>query len=506
MLGFLFSCNGRKRDFRCGFYDSCVVRPNCTRSKHGHNQMSSKNHSLRKNRFVRMQPAFHFLVLASFVALLPALLHGEATSVQVPSATPLSVQLLQHVPMKAGEPLEGRLLYPVYVDNRVAIPAGSKLYGSVIRLNPDRSRRIHSDLRGDFTPFHIPVVRFDRLVLPDGAVEAIASDRATDGVPILRLSTPAAKKRGSFIRREIAQGKQKVKDTVALVTAPGRGDRLVQFIYTQLPYHPERIEGGTLWTVELAKPLNLELAMDPPEEGSQIADHENHNQPGRRNPDPGKPAAEQEQAWQLHAYLNQTISSGKEKPGDTFQARIAQPVFNAQHILEVPEGALLIGEITQSKPARSFARQGKLRFDFRELRFPSGFTQPVEGVLAGVDANKSANLQIDSEGGIQPKPQNRMIVPLALTLLAGRAFDNDGSQAGNGAVASNGFGIVGRITGIVASSRNVAAGIGIYGAALSFYDRWLTRGHNVVFVKDTRIEVTTTPVHGSLLAPGVQQR
>ena len=37
-------------------------------------------------------------------------------------------------------------------------------------------------------------------------------------------------------------------------TAPGRGDRLVQFIYTQLPYHPERIETGTAWTVDLAQP------------------------------------------------------------------------------------------------------------------------------------------------------------------------------------------------------------------------------------------------------------
>jgi hypothetical protein len=139
------------------------------------------------------------------------------------------------------------------------------------------------------------------------------------------------------------------------------------------------------------------------------------------------------------------------------------------------------------------------------LKLPTGFTQPVEGTLAGVDANKSANLQIDPEGGIAPKPQNRVLLPLVLTFLAGRGLDDDDSRIANGAVASNGFGIVGRVVGIVASSRNVAAGIGFYGAALSFYDLCLARGHNVVFAKNTRIEVTTTPARSPLNAPSPSQ-
>jgi hypothetical protein len=107
---------------------------------------------------------------------------------------------------------------------------------------------------------------------------------------------------------------------------------------------------------------------------------------------------------------------------------------------------------------------------------------------------------------VQPKSQNRVIIPLALTLLAGRALDDDGSQLGHSAVASNGFGIVGRVVGMAASSRNVAAGIGIYGAALSFYDLWLARGHDVVFVKNTRIEITTTPTRSPMNAPGTTKK
>jgi hypothetical protein len=443
---------------------------------------------------------FAILVLASFVALLPGSLHGQVTSVRIPSATPLSIELLRHVPMRAGEPLTGRLLYPVYVENKVALPAGTIVRGSVIQLDSDRSHRIHSRLRGDFTPFHIPVVKFDQIVPPDGDVEPIVSNSAKDGISILRLSPPPNSSKGSFIRRQIAAEKQRVKDTVDSFTKPGRGDRLVQFIYTQLPYHPERIDKATAWTVELSQPLELNLNSDPPADTQGTADHtDNKQESGKASNAPTSP--DQDKEWRLRAYLQQTIDSASEKPGNTFQARVAEPVLDANHTLVVPEGSEIIGQITQAKPARSFGRQGKLRFRFRELRFPSGFSQPVEGTLAGADSNKSANLQIDSEGGVQPKTQNRVIVPLVLTLLAGRALDDDGSAAAHGAVASNGFGIVGRVVGIVATSRNVAAGIGIYGAALSFYDLWLARGHDVVFPKNTRIEITTTPTRSPMSVP-----
>jgi hypothetical protein len=402
--------------------------------------------------------------------------------------------------MRAGEQLTGRLLYPVYIENTVALSAGTIVHGSVIQLDSDRSHRIHSRLRGDFTPFHIPVVKFDQIVLPDGDVEGIVSDSAKDGVSILRLSPPPNNPKGSFIRRQIAAEKQRVKDTVALFTKPGRGDRLVQFIYTQLPYHPERIDKANSWTVELSQPLELKLNSDPPAETKAAVTPPQNKQNSNKEPD--APPRGQQVEWRLRAYLQQTIDSASEKSGNTFQARVAEPVFDANHALVVPEGSVLVGQITQAKPARSFGRQGKLRFRFRELRFPTGFSQPVEGTLAGADSNKSANLQIDSEGGVQPKAQNRVIVPLVLTLLAGRALDDDGSAAAHGAVASNGFGIVGRVVGIVATSRNVAAGIGIYGAALSFYDLWLARGHNVVFPKNTRIEITTMPTRNPMNVPG----
>ena len=53
---------------------------------------------------------------------------------------------------------------------------------------------------------------------------------------------------------------QVAKDQVAVFTAPDKGDRALQFLYGQLPYHPERIEKGTMWTVELTQPLTVAKA------------------------------------------------------------------------------------------------------------------------------------------------------------------------------------------------------------------------------------------------------
>ncbi len=465
-------------------------------------EKSTRNRPGRRGCFLWMRSIARSLACASLAVLLPGLIRGQAASIQIAASTPLSIQLLHHVPMKTGEALEGRLLYPVYVENRIALPAGTVLRGSVVQLDSDHSRRIHARLRGDFTPFHTCVVQFNQVVLPDGTLQPIESDRATDGVAVLHLSPPPDQKKRSFLGDQLAHAKQELKETAGLFTAPGQGDRLVQFIYTQLPYHPQRIDAGTTWTVELTRPLNLGVSGRP-----AIGSNGSAVRRGTKKPEAAAGSAGQDKGWHLHAYLLQRISSAQAKPGDTFQASVSDPVFNSDHALVVPQGTLMIGEITQAKAARSFGRQGKLRFRIRELRLPGGFTQPVEGTLAGIDSNKKENLKIDSEGGVQQKQsQDHVIVPLALNFLAGRAFDTDENQALNRTVASNGFGVMGRLVGILADSRDVAAGIGFYAAALSVYDLWLAHGHDVAFAKNTRIEITTMPGRGPLNGSGIRGR
>jgi hypothetical protein len=86
-------------------------------------------------------------------------------------------------------------------------------------------------------------------------------------------------------------------------------------------------------------------------------------------------------------------------------------------------------------------------------------------------------------------------------MLAGRALDEDGNITAQTGVASNGFGLVGRIVGIAAGDRNLAAGIGFYAAGLSVYDNFLHSGRDVVFPRDTRIEIETTPLRAPVIKP-----
>jgi len=351
------------------------------------------------------------------------------------------------------------------------------------------------------------VVHFDELVLPDGTALPLSSGDATDGAPILHLSAPAKKTKSGLIKQEVDLAKQQMKDQIAVFTAPDKGDRVLQFLYGQLPYHPERIEKSTAWTVELTQPLTIAKDASPEQIASPVvgtATAQLKTRTAAESPvipaiaGPASASAPM-RTWHLNAYLRKTLSSAEAKPGDAVDAWVAEAVFNADHSVAVPQGTLLLGTVTQCVPGRSFGRKGKLRFNFREMRFPEGASQHLEGTLEGADSARSANLELDAEGGVKPKPENRVTVPLVLGLLASHALDDDANQAGSAATGSNGLGLVGRIVGIVSGSRDVAAGIGFYGTALTVYDRWIAKGKDVVFVKDTRLEITANSSRGSLV-------
>ena len=154
-----------------------------------------------------------------------------------------------------------------------------------------------------------------------------------------------------------------------------------------------------------------------------------------------------------------------------------------------------------AKAAKSFGRNGKLRFTFQQVQLPAGYRREVQGELAGAATERTQDLSLDAEGTITPRNKSSAIAPLLLTMLAGRALDEDGNITAQTGVASNGFGLVGRIVGIAAGDRNLAAGLGFYAAGLSVYDNFLHSGRDVVFPRDTRIEIETTPLRVPVLRP-----
>jgi hypothetical protein len=423
------------------------------------------------------------MLLASPFAL------SQIQDISLPAGTPLPVQIDDHLPMRVGQPIRAELIYPVYADNKLVLPEKTIIKGTVTALRSNHSRRITSRLRGDFTPFRIPVVHFTGILLSDGTTLPISTETATDGAPIYRLVAPPARK-GGFIHQQFDKGVQIVRDQLAYFTAPGKRDRFTQLLYTQLPYHPQRIEKGTAWTVETAEPLSI-----PPQAVAAAI------QSSKLAAKPADPST-----WIVKAYLTEKLSSATSKSGQIIHATVAEPIFNADHTIAVPEGATLVGAVTQAKPARRFGRAGALHFDFRQLVLPSGKTQNVQAVLTGADSAAGQDLAMNSEGEVKPKPHDKILVPLLLIALAASPLHQDHDDSGSelfrkNATASNSIGIIGFIAGTASGSANVAAGFGAYGAALSLYNRWIKRGGEVSFARDTRIVVQTTVRRTAVLKP-----
>jgi hypothetical protein len=410
--------------------------------------------------------------------------HAVTVEPVLARGTSLQVEISRHYPVKVGEPIEAHLMHPIFADGKLVVPQNTALQGHVIALEADTKTRWHGRLRGDFTPFHTVQVQFDSLELPSGSIP-IAATPAADGAPVLKLSAPGVSPKQSFIARRWAEAKSNLHDRIAYFTAPGKADRALQLLYHQLPYHPERIDANTAWSFELAAPVDL------PENTAAL-------------PVPAPPAASgpgKSEIWTVNATLSRGLTSATAKPGDVVEALVVEPVYDKDKQLVVPQGSKLVGKVAVAKAARSFSRNGKLRFTFQQVQFPEGYNREVEGALAGAATEKTQDLSLDAEGTITPRNRSSVIAPLLLTMLAGRALDEDGNLTLQTGVASNGFGMIGRIIGIAAGNRNIAAGIGYYAAALSVYDNFLKSGRDVVFPRDTRIEIETTPLRAPILKP-----
>ncbi len=397
--------------------------------------------------------------------------------------TSLQVEISRHYPVKVGEPIEARLMHPIYADGNLVVSQNTALEGRVIALQADTKTRWHGRLRGDFTPFHTVQVQFDKLELPSGPVP-IAATPATNGAPVLKLSAPGVSPKRSFIARRWADAKANMRDRIAYFTAPGKTDRALQLLYHQLPYHPERIDAYTAWSFELAESVDL------PQDTTALA-----------APTPTVSNSGKSEIWAVNATLSHDLTSATAKPGDVVEALVVEPVYDKDKQLVVPQGSKLVGKVAVAKAARSFSRNGKLRFTFQQVQFPEGYNREVEGALAGAATEKTQNLSLDAEGTITPRNKSSVIAPLLLTMLAGRALDSDGNLTLQTGVASNGFGMIGRIVGIALGNRNIAAGLGYYAAALSIYDNFLRSGSDVVFPRNTRIEIETTPLRAPVIKP-----
>lgn len=410
----------------------------------------------------------------------------QRPSLAIPAGTPISVYLDRHLPMKVGQPIRAGLVYPVFEGETLVLPARSVLQGSIVSLKPDKLARLHARLRGDLTPYRVPVVQFSAIELVDGTSLPVSVGEVSIGAPIVRI-VPPPPRNGGFLRRAADTAMQAIRDQIHVFTGPDKADRLLQTLYSNLPYHPQRVETATAWSFETAQTVYLAVGQVP----MLLPDVEK----AKEKPEGMAVARSDPSVWTIDAYLTSALDSKSTPVGQTIHAIVARPVFNEDRSVVVPVGSTLTGTIVRSKPARSFGRGGTLRFAFTQLTLPNAQPQSVRTTVTSVDSQGAMALALDSEGQAKPQSNKNVVVPLVLALLATRALHNDengGPQVGRNAAGANGFGLLGVIAGAAAGSPGVAAGIGYYGAALTVYDRFLTHGKEVVFAKDTRIVVQTS--------------
>ncbi len=470
--------------------------------------------------------------------------------ITIPAGVPLHIRATHTAHLHTGTPVLGVLTQPIYVRDRLVLPIGSPVQGTVTAYAPvERLVREQALLNGDVTPLHDPVVDFTTVHLDGATTDDSAQDIPLDSRALVRdtqIVRFSAAKKPSLIHQAIDIGKQRVREAYDAVFAPGKKDRALQLLYGQLPYHPQRIWAGTQFVAELIAPATVMLSAEPP---TPEATDDSLN------------------GITVDARLADPLDSSTAKKGDPVTAIITAPVFDANGNLILPEGAQLDGLVSATKPARSFGRNGQLRFAIRGVRSfglpansttaaastppadstaattpeqaagashsagspappvetlnrpagssahaPQDLTRPAQelhhpeerevyGTVTGAEGNAGESLSVDSEGNVKANPdQNRFVAPLllAVTAIAGQDQDHDhggdggggGSSIGNTTVASNGFGLVARVIGLVVANPNVATGFGAYGFAKSIYFRFLIRGHEVSFPRDTQVEVT----------------
>ena len=409
--------------------------------------------------------------------------------------------------MKAGEAVRGELLYPVYQDNQLVLPAHTVIGGTVVALKPDHAHRVTARLRADFTPFHTPIVRFDHILAPDGTTIPISTAEGTDGAPIYRVVRTLTPQ-GGLIGQYFRIGLQYLDNTIQMFLGPEKGDRFLQFLYRQLPYHPERIQKGTAWTIETTSALTIAPLAAPPPIPEKKPSRFRLVRTKTLTLDAVAATTGERKTWILQAYLNDAISSETSKANQVIHATVAEPVMNPDGSVGVPTGAVLTGTVTQAKASRHFDRAGVLRFKFSEIQLPGQESQQVRTTLAEADSADGGQMNMNAEGQVQPKRKDKILIPALLILMASRPFDREHNHdmVGKNATASSGIGLITLVVGVAAQQPNFAVGIGMYSAAVSIYPRYFGKGAKVAFPKDTRIVIQTTATRVVSLKPESSRR
>ena len=410
---------------------------------------------------------------------------------QIPTGTPVRIAVDQRARVAhVGEVVHGKVVETVYAFDQPVIPAGSEALGRVTEVaSVSAVKRTLAYANGNFSPAHKYQVVFDVITLPDGKLIPIHASASMGMARPVHLEVHAAaspetgERKNAIAQsaREVSQeAKDKLHEAVSEVTSPGRMHRLKKFMLSELPYRHQYVEPGTRFNAALEDPLDFGRIMRRREELMAIGSA----------PAPGST---------LHARLVFEVSSATATRGNPVAAVLTEPLYSEDHRLVLPVNSLLIGQVLKATPAHKLHRNGELRLIFERIETPDGQMQSMQGNLEGLEMDRSAHVKLDEEGGAHGADSNTRYLStgLAVALAAVAAHpeaergaaepaNDPGVRAGAG---DSGLGLLGGAVSLMAKSTPVSAVFGAYGASMSLYSNFLSRGHDVVLLKDTPVEI-----------------
>jgi hypothetical protein len=413
------------------------------------------------------------------------------TAELVPAGVPLRVALDRSYSLKVGTRLEGHLTEPVYLIDHVAIPADSKVYGTITgKHSVSRQVRTAAMFNGDLTPLKNAEVTFSELETPDGRHFNIDTDTTERTTKVVRMASPDGAPRRSLGQRIASAFRWTKRETASAFSAPHKMDTAKQALYAQVPVHPQELWAGTQFDAELKQPLELT---------------------GQDAPAPVEAAdlGELKLTGDIEARLVDPVDSSTATAGMPVEAVLTQPLFEnepavavqvadgtvpaqaqpqARGKLLLPEGTHLIGSVVEAKPAGMFGHNGSLRLTFRKVELPAGDERLVHGRVIAAESVRSDRVQIDEEGQMKANGGSRFLAPITLGSLAA-VSDSTGAGLIREAMTSNGLDLLTRVIGTASENSGLISGFAYYEVGKIVFDTWIARGHEVTFAKNTRLEI-----------------
>jgi hypothetical protein len=402
---------------------------------------------------------------------------SHTIAIAVPDGTPLQIALDREVRVrKIGEPLSGRVVQPVYVFDRLVIPVATVATGQITSISPVPGRtRALDALNADFSPTRKLAVAFHELVLPDGRHIDLHATVVPGSGQVIRLVTADEHKKNvakDAAAKKMAQARAQWNDAMKQVKSPGRMHLVMRYAVAQLPVHPQYVDAGTLYSAEVSQPLDF---------GSESVSSKTLSTIGIEPP-PGS---------LVHAVLLTPLNSASTQKSADVEAELSQPLVDQGRLI-LPAGTRLRGAVLQVRPARRLHRNGQLRIVFREVILPNGSVQTVDTSVQGIQSDSADNVQLDSEGGAKSTSSKTRYVSTGASVglaLIGQGGRNDVGDASPVAGGATGFKLIGLIVGVAFRSHTYGILMSAYGGSRSIYNNFLGRGRNIVFQKDTIMEI-----------------